>query len=1325
MIKQNIQRAVSQLLIVAMTIQPVLANTFQYNVYVKGFLGGTTAPDKGVGEIDPGNEQNSGEQTPAPKLTLAPSSLTFDSHVGDGPSTKSTLLTNVGNADAKITGIKSDTNFKIETTCPDTLAPKASCTISATFEQVGQGNVSYSMSVMAPGAKSPVVLSMAAVNAAETQAHPILVARPSAVQIPELNPGELGTASSYLFNRGTVEAQLSGIVSSGHFAISSDCPAILAPQAGCTVTTEFSSYEPGPDGYTLAIRGEKNGTIEPMTFGASVIDNPAIAPKLTISPNLLRFKKDDATNSTKLTALLSNKGNAPANLRALPTLKNFAVTTDCQDSLSPGASCQVSASYSGSKSAVEVLPITAQSGAQTELVVQGDVPDTTSGVSLAFSPENLDFSGVSVGDAVSKTATLTNVGSANANFSSISLDWGASDFKQINDCPTALSVGASCTVTVSFKPVGLGDRLGGVSVSGNTGSLSQLPVRGMGLSAKLSAGVSTLKFGAVLLSQGSLSKAVTLTNVGNANLNGLAWTSSDSRINLASTTCGSSLAVDSSCQLNIGYTPSDYGTITGSVTVTSTDGGSAVIALSGVVVDAELAPVSLSFQKTAIALTASTQAVTLTNTGSAGIPIDGIGVWAGITDFNQSNNCGNNLAVGASCSISVAFTPSQTQTRTGLLSVISMGTTLGTVSLAGQGAITNLKVSAPSVSLANTKVGESSSVSRLVVSNPTENVVAIVGMGVSNNDSEFGQSNNCGQSLPSGGSCEVDLQAKPSVEGLRTGEWAVESDLGTISVPLAVLGTLPKGGLDGETPSASTGDGFTHYAIRFADTAYGASSAVRNVTFSNSGTGPLTVSSIKQMTGQGNFTFTDNCGATIAPGASCTIALTFSPTESGSLTGGIAIISDNGQFYLDLSGNTTAPIGTFTGTNNFGVVSVGLTAEQTIYLQNTGKIAAQGVVVSLEGEEFKLTSSTCGTAAKAITLAPAELCSVTVQYAPTMAGVSATAQLSVQQAFPTVPTYSLKGTSAAPIALFNTSPSGNFGTIALNKTQTQTFILANKGQVSLKLKKAPTVKNSAFAITDTTCTADKTLAAGATCTVTVGVTPTVVGALSDVLTATVVGADDVTLAMSADVFKPADSPSILLLHMDGSIEDSSTVHNSVATTGTGVSVSASPRFGSGALSVTNVSSGLVVKGADFSFPAGTDFTVEAFIYSTGSASFKQIVGQWGTKNAYQMALFSGVLAWQAPNTKTNGVAVSLNTWHHVAVSREGTTLRIFLDGAQVGSATDTTSYPYEPSIGMGVGKVAPQNNFAFTNGAIDEVRITKGLARYTGNFAVPTGPFED
>ena len=79
--------------------------------------------------------------------------------------------------------------------------------------------------------------------------------------------------------------------------------------------------------------------------------------------------------------------------------------------------------------------------------------------------------------------------------------------------------------------------------------------------------------------------------------------------------------------------------------------------------------------------------------------------------------------------------------------------------------------------------------------------------------------------------------------------------------------------------------------------------------------------------------------------------------------------------------------------------------------------------------------------------------------------------------------------------------------------------------------------------------------------------------------------------------------------------------------------------------------------------------------------------------------------------------LNVNTWYHIAITRQGNQLKCFADGIQVGSTTtnSTNLISTEPlNIGTGSGIST------YVTGYMQDVRVTKGLARYTANFTPPT-----
>jgi len=293
-----------------------------------------------------------------------------------------------------------------------------------------------------------------------------------------------------------------------------------------------------------------------------------------------------------------------------------------------------------------------------------------------LSSTSLTFSAQAIGTtSPAKSVTLKNTGTASLTITSIAIaGTNAGDFAQTHNCGSSLAAGASCSISVRFKPTASGTRSAALAITDNAaGSPQKVTLTGIGTTAKLSP--SSLNFGTVAIGSASPAQTVTLTNVGTTTLSitGIAITGTNSG-NFAQThTCGSSLAAGARCSISVTFKPTVSGTRTAALSITDNAAGSPQhVPLSGIGTSAKLSPTSLSFGSVAIGSASPAQTVTLTNVGTTTLTVTGIAITGtNAGDFVQTNTCGSSLAAGASCSISVTFKPTEFGfgTRTAALSV--------------------------------------------------------------------------------------------------------------------------------------------------------------------------------------------------------------------------------------------------------------------------------------------------------------------------------------------------------------------------------------------------------------------------------------------------------------------------------------------------------------------------------------------------------------------------------------------------------------------------------------------------------------------------------
>lgn len=208
----------------------------------------------------------------------------------------------------------------------------------------------------------------------------------------------------------------------------------------------------------------------------------------------------------------------------------------------------------------------------------------------------------------------------------------------------------------------------------------------------------------------------------------------------------------------------------------------------------------------------------------------------------------------------------------------------------------------------------------------------------------------------------------------------------------------------------------------------------------------------------------------------------------------------------------------------------------------------------------------------------------------------------------------------------------------------------------------------------------------------------------------------------------------LLLHCDGdnastTFTDSSGLSHTVNVSGNAALSTAQKKFGSASLHCDGNGDYIDLNGhADFAFGTG-DFTVEFWFMADNLGQMSLYDGRpSATSGAYPAVSLnaSNQLQYIVTNTVriTGGTAISADTWYHFALTRSGTSTRMFLNGTQEGSTwTDSTNY-LNPTARPRIGSRGDANSNHF-DGWIDEIRITKGSAVWTSNFTPRSTPYDD
>jgi hypothetical protein len=140
------------------------------------------------------------------------------------------------------------------------------------------------------------------------------------------------------------------------------------------------------------------------------------------------------------------------------------------------------------------------------------------------------------------------------------------------------------------------------------------------------------------------------------------------------------------------------------------------------------------------------------------------------------------------------------------------------------------------------------------------------------------------------------------------------------------------------------------------------------------------------------------------------------------------------------------------------------------------------------------------------------------------------------------------------------------------------------------------------------------------------------------------------------------------------------------------------------------------------------FTIEFWWYPVSIASYQTLFDK-GYTGAGALLFQTGngdgrtIIYAGGSSILTSNTAVSTNTWTHIALVRNGSTLTLYQNGNSVGSNTNSTNFS-NTSI-MGIGGNHSGATFYGMNGYLDDLRVTKGYARYTSNFTAPAYALKD
>jgi hypothetical protein len=165
------------------------------------------------------------------------------------------------------------------------------------------------------------------------------------------------------------------------------------------------------------------------------------------------------------------------------------------------------------------------------------------------------------------------------------------------------------------------------------------------------------------------------------------------------------------------------------------------------------------------------------------------------------------------------------------------------------------------------------------------------------------------------------------------------------------------------------------------------------------------------------------------------------------------------------------------------------------------------------------------------------------------------------------------------------------------------------------------------------------------------------------------------------------------------------------------------KFGTGSIYFDGTDDKIVLPHQEYHQLGKGEFTVELFVYFT---STNQRQGFFGNDTGWYFQIYDGELEFALSTSAIieRSFSHSINQWYHLAATRDSSNdIRLFIDGTQQGAVVNSTADLRHASNNFHIGNIGPSTSRPFAGGYMDEIRITKGVARYTSNFTVPTKAF--
>jgi Abnormal spindle-like microcephaly-assoc'd, ASPM-SPD-2-Hydin/Protein of unknown function (DUF1573) len=664
--------------------------------------------------------------TTTASFQLNPTAVNFGS-VAIGKQTIQTVsVTNTGNVALNLVKLTiSDTHFTTTgMTTPIALAIGQSSNFRISVNPTAVGTLTGALTVQGDGGSTPVVVDLSATG---VSSQPQLSLNPAALSFGNVSTGLKATNKLVLSNAGAANLTISLLDLTGtDFSVSGiTTPTTLTAGQSTEVLVTFSPRTAGSTTGNLSIASNDpaNPAINVALSGTGMT---APTGQLNASATNVSFGPVATGARAEQQIVLTNTGNTEVTISSITVagagLKTSGV--EVPGTLNPAESAPLKVSFAPKEGNVTGSITVVSNAANSPLKIA--VTGTAAQAGLSISPSSFDFGSVEDGHTTSQAFTVTNTGAAALTIEQLSVSGSGYTVSGLAT-PGTIGAGGNTTFTVLFAPMTAGDLAGTVDLISNApNSPNVLFLHGKGKSASvtLSASPASLSFANVDTGTSS-SKGITISNTGNTSVTISQVSVNAKDFSVSGMTAPLTLGAGQNAPLVVSFHPSASENVTGNITVVSTQGANAVVAVSGNGLQPAMSitPSSTSFENVSVGSAAS-QTIQLQNTGTGTLSVSHVSVTG--SGFSLGTLAlPLILSSGQTSNFNVQFNPASAGAATGTVSVVSNApNSPATIGLSGTGvaATRTLTFSATSVAFGTVSAGSSATQSVSLTNSGNSNV---------------------------------------------------------------------------------------------------------------------------------------------------------------------------------------------------------------------------------------------------------------------------------------------------------------------------------------------------------------------------------------------------------------------------------------------------------------------------------------------------------------------------------------------------------------------------------------------------------------------------